>query len=289
VVGFLSRRDKAPAQAPRPHLDLSGPRLESALARLAAGCEPHGGLERYVEALKLKSSLFRQALEDDPASLESDTFKQLCAFMATVRRRIGPWLEEPSFNEVRGAIVELLGARADTGETDARIEAFCSGFADARQHRWIRDLAAELLHNVDPERFPLMTRWVWDAGTNTGVIREIWHAEDVDRIRIGVPDAYDTFLVLREELSQYLAGKGFFRDVTWYVDLLCAQVYAGYISEQGGSYLRTDFAAEEDPVQHTRRLLGLDGVRAGSGRTRLKTIDGAAYVMTDDPGEGQLD
>lgn len=288
MAGFLSRRERA-AETPRPHLDLSGPRLESALTRLASGCEPHGGLERYVEALKLKSSLFSQALDQDPAALEPDTLKQLCAFMATVRRRIGPWLEEPSFNELRGALVELLAARADTKTTDARIEAFCGGFADASEHRWIRDLAAEVLHNVDPERFPLMTRWIWDAGTNTGVIREIWHAPDVDHIRIGVTDSYDTFLVLREELSQYLAGKGFFRDVTWYVDLLCAQVYAEYISEQGGSYLRTDFAAEEDPVQHTRRLLGLDGVRAGSGRTRLKTIDGTAFVLVDEPGEGNLD
>ena len=282
-MGFLSRRE-VPAPAPRPHLDLSGPRLGSALARLAAGCEPHGGLERYVEALKLKSELFRQALDEEPAALEAATFKQLCAFMSTVRRRIGPWLEEPSFNEVRGALVELLGARNETSSTDARISAFCSSFTGPAGRRWVRDLAAEVLHNVDPERFPLMTRWVWDAGTNTGVIREIWHAPDVDHVRIGVPDGYDTFLVLREELSQYLAGNGFFRDVTWYVDLLCAQVYAEYISEQGGSYLRTDFAAEEDPVQHTRRLLGLDGVQAGSGRTRLKTIDGAAFVLVEDTG-----
>jgi hypothetical protein len=280
-MGFLSKREVL-AEAQRPHLDLSGPRLESALARLATGCEEQGGIERYVAALKLKSELFRQALADDPGSLEASTFKQLCAFMATVRRRVGPWLEEPSFNELRGALVELLAARADTSTTDARIATFCGAFTDGTKHRWVRDLAAEVLHNVDPERFPLMTRWVWDAGANTGVIREIWHAPDVDHIRIDVPDRYDTYLVLREELSQYLAGQGFFRDVTWYADLLCAQVYAGYISEQGGSYLRTDFAAEEDPVMHTRRLLGLDGVQAGSGRTRLKTIDGAAFVLMDD-------
>jgi hypothetical protein len=287
-MGFLSRRE-IPAEAPRPHLDLSGPRLESTLARLAAGCEGQGGIERYVEALKLKSVLFKQALDEDPANLEASTFKQLCAFMSTVRRRIGPWLEEPGFHGLRDALVELLASRTDTHTTDARIEAFCGGFTNGSEHRWVRDLAAEVLHNVDPERFPLMTRWVWDAGTNTGVIREIWHAVDLDHIRIGVPDRYDTFLRLREELSQYLAGKGFFRDVTWYVDLLCAQVYAEYIGEQGGSYLRTDFAAEEDPVQHTRRLLGLDGVQAGSGRTRLRTIDGAVFVLMDDVRTEQLD
>lgn len=281
-MGFLSRREAPPAK-PRPHLDLSGPRLQGALARLAAGAEPHGGLERYVEALKLKSAMFAQALED-PRDLEADTFKQLCAFMATVRRRIGPWLEQPAYGEMRAALVDLLEARRDTAATDACIAAFTAAFADGGQHRWVRDLAAEVLHNVEPERFPLMNRWVWDAGTNTGVIRELWFAPDVDHVAIPVPDGYDTFVVLREELAQYLAGQGFFRDVIYYVDLLTTQVYAEYICEQGSSYLRTDFAAEEDSLQHTRRLLGLDGVRAGSGRTRLKTIDGEAYVLVDGTG-----
>jgi hypothetical protein len=33
-------------------------------------------------------------------------------------------------------------------------------------------------------------------------------------------------------------------------------------------------------MQHTRRLLGLDGVDAG-GRTRLKAVDGQAFVVED--------
>ena len=124
----------------------------------------------------------------------------------------------------------------------------------------MRDLAAELLHYADPERYPLMTRWVWDARSNTGVLREIWHDDDVDSIRIDVPDGYATFLMLREELAQYLTANGVFRDVLFYVDVLMAQVYAGYIGERGGTYLRTDFATPEDPMLHTRRILGLDGV-----------------------------
>lgn len=283
MIGSLIRRPAKP-ERPRPRLDLSGQRLARSLARLASGAEPHGGLERYVEALRLKAAVFGEALGDDPGAVEPETFKQLCAFMPTVRRRVGPWLEQPVFGELRAALAGLLEARRDTAATDARLAAFCSTFADGAQHRWARDLAAEVLHNVEPERFPLMHRWVWDAGTNTGVIREIWFAPDVDHVTLQVPDGYDTFLVLREELSQYLAGQGFFRDVIYYVDLLCAQVYAEYICEQGGSYLRTDFAAEEDSLQHTRRLLGLDGVRAGSGRTRLKTIDGEAFVLVDDAG-----
>ena len=99
-----------------------------------------------------------------------------------------------------------------------------------------------------------------------------------------VGDSYGTYLVLREELSQFLSDNGFFRDILYYVDVLCAQVYANYICEQGGSYLRTDFSAPEDPMQHTRRLLGLDGVRPGNGKTKLKSIDGESFVI----GEGNL-
>ena len=129
-----------------------------------------------------------------------------------------------------------------------------------------------------------MCRWVWDRRANTGVIREIWHGENVDHITIPVGDGYGTYLMLREELSQFLSDEGVFRDVLQYVDILCAQAYAQYICEQGGSYLRADFSAPEDPMQHTRRLLGLDGVKPRSGRTRLKSISGEAFVIED----GQL-
>jgi hypothetical protein len=158
------------------------------------------------------------------------------------------------------------------------VTAFCSAFPAGREHRWVHDLAGEILHNVDPERYPLMCRWVWDAQTNTGVIREIWHAENVDQVTIEMPARYGTYLMLREELSQYVTANGVFRDVTQYVDLLTAQVYADYIGEQGGTYLRTDFSSPEDPVHHTRRLLGLDAIKA-RGRTRLKALDGEAFVV----------
>ncbi len=263
----------------RPTLELSGPKLAAALETLVSRSEDHGGVERYVAAVQLKARMFREALAD-VRSLELSTARALCTYVATVRRRVGPHLEPSRFERLRDAIVRLLEGREDTSTTDRRIAEFCGSFPDDREHRWVRDLAAELLHNVDSERYPLMSRWVWDARANTGVIREIWHALDVDHIVIDIPDSYATFLVLREELSQYLTGNGIYRDVTDYVDLLTAQVYANYICEQGGNYLRADFATPEDPMQHTRRLLGLDGVDAG-GRTRLKAVDGQAFVVED--------
>lgn len=291
MIGWLARGGTAIGET-RIRLELSGPQLTRSLARLAAGCEPQGGIERYVEALKLKGALFRDALGERgeyAAALEPEVFKGLCPFMATVRRRIAPWLERPAFDALRTDIVKLVRALGDTAGTDERLAAFGGGFSGGERERWVRDLGAELLHNLAPERFPLMNRWVWDAATNTGVLREIWFSEESHTGSIEVPDTYATFLTLREELSQFLTENGFFRDVIHYVDLLCAQVYAEYICEQGGSYLRTDFASEEDPLQYTRRLLGLDGIKPGTRRTRLKTLDGQAFVLEDTPAQPLLD
>jgi hypothetical protein len=267
-----------------PQLELSGPKLAMAFERLANGLEECGGIERHVEALKAKSLLFsRTFLDAGAGELDLHAFKALCALISTVRRRVTPYVEVQRFGVLRTAITGLLDGRGDTTTTDSRMAAFRGAFPEDREHRWVHDLAAEILHNLDPERYPMMLRWVWDAKTNTGVIREIWHAgdgADVDQIEINVPSNYATFLMLREELSQFLADNGVFRDVIWYVDLLTAQIYADYVGEQGGVYLRADFSRPEDPLMHLRRLLGLDGIGA-NGQTRLKSADGKAFVVEE--------
>ena len=263
----------------RPVLELSGPKLALAFESLVTRSEEQGGVERYVDAVKLKAAAFRETLGAGRArSVAIGDLRRLCACVATARRRAGRYLEQDSFAVLRERIAGLLDGSEDTTTADERVAAFCASFPDDRDHRWVRDLAAETLHNVDPERYPLMCRWVWDARLNTGVLREIWHADDVDHMTIDVPDRHATFVMLREELSQYLAANGVYRDVLQYVDLLTAQVYARYVAEQGGSYLRADFATAEDPMLHTRRMLGLDGI-GERGRTRLKAVDGTAFVV----------
>ncbi len=270
------------SQLQRPQLELSGPILKHAFETLVSGAESQGGVEYWIDALKLKQQMFQQALgQGHPADLPLDTFKSLCAFMVSVRRRVGFHLEKPAYGEMVEAIVELLSGYQDTATTDARMTSFCARFPQDKKHRWVRDLAAEILHGVDPERFPLMGRWIWARKANTGVIREIWFADDIDNITLNVPDGFATHLMLREELSQFLSANGVFRDMIWYVDLLCAKIYADYIGAQGGVYLRADFSAPDDPMEHTRRLLGLDGVRTGTRRTRLKAINGEAFLIDD--------
>ncbi|MEQ8660553.1 MAG: hypothetical protein RLW62_07025 [Gammaproteobacteria bacterium] len=282
------KRSRAPAVAAvpepvRPELHLSGAKLRTALAAAISGCEAHGGVERYIAALALKSRLFQDAfLDNDPRAVPRETLAGLGAFMATVRRRIAPELDGSGLERLHTALALLLDGRTDTATTDARISACCAQFPGDRTHRWVRDFAAEVLHNVDPERYPLMTRWVWDRQANTGALREMWFGDDIDRCTLHVADDYATFAVLREELAVFLTDNGFFRDIPWYTDLLLAQVYAEYICAQGGTYLRADFSSPEDPMQHTRRMLGLDGVKPGTARLRVKAIEGEAWRLLDD-------
>ncbi len=258
----------------RPVLDLSGPKLRASFETLIGACEQIGGIEAFTEALKLKSRLFEERLgEGRAASLERATFEEMSVLMPTVRRRVVDFVDAEGWPSVRSAIVDLLADAHVPDTADSRLARFRKSFEAGKSRRFVRDLAAEILHNLHPEHYPLMTRWVWDAKANTGVLREIWHGDNVDHMVIPVADTHETFLVLREELSQFLADNGVFRDMLWYVDLLLAQIYADYINALGGAYLKTEFGSEGDPLEHTRRMLGVD---ARVGRSGAKYIDGTA-------------
>lgn len=288
MAGWWGKSGDAVAAVDRPRLEISGPRLTQAFEALLASSETQGGIESYVRTVALKSSFFQETLADGGVrDLTAPAFKELCVFMAPVRRRVGVWLEENVFDAMREALVALFDGANDTGTADSRMTAFRARFPDDRNHRWVRDLAAEALHYACPESYPLMSRWVWDHRANTGVVREIWYGEGTDYETLDIGDGYQTFLVLREELSGFLTENGVFRDMPFYVDLLCAQVYAEYIGTQGGTYLRADFVAEDDPLQYVRRMLGLDGVNAKTGRTRLKLSGDEAFVLDGLTGPGE--
>jgi len=277
-----THKQKAPAKV-KPVLHLSGPRLRAAFESLVDAAETTGGVERYVGALALKASLFEEVLGKGRVGDMSETeFLDIAAFVTPARRKVGAWLAHNGFASLHARLKDLLDGWSDTTTADDRMTAFAGGFPRDREHRWVRDLGAEVLHFTAPERYPLMTRWMWDAEINTGVLREIWHSDHgADPSNIKIADDFAAFSTLREELEGFLTDNGVFRELPFYVDMLCAHVYAGYINDKGGQYLRGDFCgqAKEDSMAHTRRLLGLDAVDSETGRTRLKLIDGEAHVL----------
>ncbi len=274
------KHKEAVAQAPALSLELSGPRLVRALEELTAACEPQGGVERFVRALSLKAELFEETFAKGRVeTLDEDSFNNICAFVAPARRRVGAWLEQHGFTAMRTACVELLHGWSDVTSADVRLDAFQAKFPDDRAYRWTRDLGAEILHFTAPEIYPLATRWMWDRKANTGVLREIWYAADLDSVTLDVPDDFRTFHLLRHELEGFLGDNGVFRDLAMMTDLLCAQVYGDYVHGQGSAYLRADFSSPEDPMFYARRMLGLDGADSGRRRSRLKLAGGARHEM----------
>ena len=274
------------AATPRPVLHLDGPKLAEALQTVVTKSDGVGGIEFLVRGVQFKAEVLADVFGSEKLDkLDIDTLLSAAAFMSPVRRRLGPWLEETGvdgMDTVKTAIKTLIAEAAQSGGVDVAVRRFCDAFPSGRNFRWVRDLAVEILHAVMPEQVPLMNRWVWDVTANTGVIRELWHDPNIDHMTLDIPDNHETFLVLREELSQYLSDNGVFRDVLAYVDILCAQIYGNYICAQGGSYLRTDFSATEDPLLYTRRMLGLDGIDPETGRTRAKGVSGRPIILDID-------
>jgi len=281
---------RAPPTAPVLHL--SGPALREALDSLLGAAAACDGLEVLMQGLACKTALFANLLDGGRVrTLGEAEFLALCSFMPTVRRRIGEWLAQHGIAAMRTRLAALLTA---PGEVEARFGDFLACFPEDRGHRWVRDLAAETLHFTAPEEVPLMTRWMWDRRTATGVLREIWHGETTALDAFALPDRLPTFLAMRAEIAGFLRDNGFFRDLALFQDLFCAHIYAGYINDRGGSYLNAEFSGGEDPLRHTRRLLGLDALVENGPRLKVRlpaqaSAPGRGAARLGHSGEGDAD
>ncbi len=266
------------AGVPEPVLDLSGPRLRAALESLTDAAMAAGGIGGFAESLALKARLFASVLGPDRlGALDQPAFLGLAAFMPTVRRRIGEHLAIAGFAALRERIIALLSA---PGDIDVRFGDFIACFPRDREYRWARDLAAELLHFSDPAGAPLMTRWVWNASSRTGVLREIWYDDTLDTRADGPTDRPPTFRALAREIEGFLRDNGFFRDLPLIQDLLFAHIYAAYINDRGATYIKGDSAGAEDRMAHTCRMLGLDAIDARHGTVRHRLVPTPAPTPT---------
>ena len=116
-----------PNDIERPVLDLSADSLRLALQQMVAGSEEHGGVERYVDAVKLKSDMFQQALEQiitpfRNANLnETPPFDQINPTAELVAKHIGDTLDamissrvlHVRLTEAPGCVVRYWPKRAD--------------------------------------------------------------------------------------------------------------------------------------------------------------------------------
>lgn len=241
--------------------DIAGSKLDELLGLLS----DRGGVEVVVEALSLKKQLFLGLLppEKTEAAFSRDGFNAVLETVFPARRKLGETFAALDDEGLRNLVFDLVYGDGAIGD---RMVAFCELVPKDKEHRKARraiwDLAAELLHFRDPERIPLMTRWVWDVNTSTGALREFIRGNDsMDTIPLELTP--EMFEGARTWFAEFLGERGFYRDMPFLIDLLQAEAYSDYVRAMSSriGMVDAEFGAKHDPLELVLKLLGID-VRA---------------------------
>ncbi len=247
--------------------------LSDKLQQLLEAMNEGGGLEPFVQALRNKHTLFASTLSSEQLSgLTHDAFMLLLETVFPARRKLADELRalpQARLQELTRALIH------GQGSVDERLLAFVDGLGgrERKTRRAAWDLGAELLHFCDPEAYPLMCRWVWDARVQSGALREFIRANDsLPEIPLGQEAAQ--FEAARRWFAEQLAEKGFYRDIPYLLDLVLAQAYADYVlaMSNGMGMMGSDFGAKMEPIEWVLKLLGIEPERPGKSRIKRTSV-----------------
>ncbi|MBI4562299.1 MAG: hypothetical protein HY724_09670 [Candidatus Rokubacteria bacterium] len=213
-------------------------------------------LNAIAEELEIKHARF-SALLSKPGfdALTPERLRSILRSIFSTRRRVGELFDRVGPARLAGWIDDLL-LRADP--VDARVQAFydrLEGIAVSVRY----DLATELLHYTDPERYWLWTRWVWDPSTRTGALPLVTMGEyDLDAPTVG--EAY--LRVGRAIAFVHETGRaaGFTRigQGPFGVDVYLACVYCVYVYTTVRLRMTQEFNRVIPPLPELcRRFLGV--------------------------------
>ncbi|MDH4149318.1 MAG: hypothetical protein OEV67_02265 [Betaproteobacteria bacterium] len=245
---------------------------------LLAGMEQDGGADSFLAALEAKRQAVAEAREralEVPPGL--DAIEPVLALVFTARRKLYPALTALGDEQLAALMSRLW---FDTSSLPDRLQQFIDAMPGAengtrasvkvaaklRRAAW--DFAAEMLHYGEPERYPLMSRWVWDQGTQSGALREFVRGGDAMR---EVPFSNDpaVFEGARRWLAGQLAAQGIYRDEALWINLVLGQAYLAYFRSMTEGSLGADFGRGVPPNEQLKRLLGIDAA-PGARPDRVK-------------------
>jgi hypothetical protein len=264
----------APAELP---VALDRGLFQQHFAKLLENAAQDGGIEGYLAALGAKQHAYAALIERSGGGLTLDDFESLLDLVFTARRRVFPALGALGAAQVTARVSELLWGNAPLAQ---RMQGFVDAMpgaagmdrdsirAAAKVRRAAWDFAAELVHFGDPEKYPLMSRWVWDQGTQSGALREFIRGSD-GVMEIPVANSPESFEGARKWLAERIAEEGVYRDVHFWIDLVQAQAYTTYFRSVTEGGLGADFGRGTPAHEQVKKLLGIDPPRA-DGRRRVK-------------------
>lgn len=124
-------------------------------------------LARITADVEAKSAWFRETLSAERLpSLTEDEYDGALGRIFSARRKQKMIAERYPFVDARARMVDLIHG---SGDVQGRFQSFVDGL-DGLPLNTRNDLASELLHFTDPERYWLWTRWMWDPKAKTGAL-----------------------------------------------------------------------------------------------------------------------
>ncbi len=217
--------------------------------------------------LQRKSAAMRAIAGDDPSTMDAVDLRELLGWVFCARRRVNRIFAKVEPDALAAGIAELLHGH---GGIAARYERFADlldsvpGVAD--------DLPGELLHFLEPGRYWLWTRWMWDPDAETGALALVTMDETDLRSGAGAAGRGETYLAVGQAVAFVEeTGKATgFTDVgpgLFGTDVFLAGVYGIYMQTILSMRMTKEFTNILPPLPElARRLLGVH--HAPTGRSQ---------------------
>ena len=254
------------------------------LQELLNATEEQGGVDGFLEALRNKQALFSDVLAYEKIDdLSSESLSVLLDTVFTARRKLPPSLSKVPHEVIVQQVKHLLYGKQPIPDRMSQFVAIFGGSGSddrkvEKENKKVKraawDFAAELLHFNCPERFPNMSRWVWNEKETSGALREFIRGGDTMR-DVTFGDDPSNFEASRVWFAQQLGQQGFYRDIHYLIDLLVAQAYAEYIlsMSSGMGMFGSQFGgAELKPIELVVKLLGIDPAKRNDGMRLKKAV-----------------
>ena len=204
--------------------------------------------------VQAKSQAMRALVGDEPARLDTAALRELMGWIFCTRRHADQVLAVVSPEELAAGIDNLLNGSEPLSDRFNAFQELLAALPDVAA-----DLPGELLHFLDPDRYWLWTRWVWDPVPDTGALRLVM-SEDID---LEAPSAGETYVAIGSAMAMLeengkaagftSMGRGLFG-----TDVFLAAVYATYMYTILQMRMSQEFTKVMPPLPGlVRRLLGV--------------------------------
>lgn len=211
-------------------------------------------LSRIGEDLAQKSAAMCALAGDDPARMDDAALRELLGWVFCARRRVEKIFAIVNPGELAAAIADLLHGPDGIVERYERFASLLEPLPEVAD-----DLPGELLHFLDPTRYWLWTRWMWDPGAETGALALVT-TDETDLSRRGRGETY--LAVGRAVAFVEETGKAAgFTDLgagLYGTDVFLAGVYGIYLQTVLAMRMTKEFTTMLPALPElTRRLLGV--------------------------------